>query len=481
MITRKSIFPWLFAGLLLLTCSCQKSEVPQPDKPSPQTSTDESWSAPSYSELRAATHHLAAERYLGKGFNVLERSTSDSRGFSDYAIIAPTATPWSPFGRTIEEEDLQPIITPYADPEIIQSAHQSLTDKSSMDSIHFSATAAYKGHTLTYLTKDITRRSDKSHTYSSFIYRKEKMVMYDLMEPSSLEFYLHKRFVRDLSRLPAKDLVSKYGTHVVTRYYIGPYMHLSVSASSATFSKEDIKKLEAKIWDSKLNIDYSLQRKVSENLSNIAVIYRQGGSDYTPEKSILNLGSLFQEATVSALDVKVWKDQIRGDNTFLMIAEDQHALIPIPDLISSVPLKIKYLSGIIYSVLPPRVLGINYILCKPETYTPVKHQGEYLRVALPHYADCMTMIDLGIDGADILTEGALSNTSRGTHKWDFALQADGLWTVKSRLSGLYLCTDGRLRTAEEDTQGLRYWLLNPIIPTPAGNTRKVSQLFIKPI
>lgn len=88
--------------------------------------------------------------------------------------------------------------------------------------------------------------------------------MYDLSDPKNLEFYLNKRFVSDLSQLSAADLISKYGTHIVTKYYIGPYIDLRVSANSSIFSAEDVKKLEAKIWDNKINIDPTLRNKVEK-------------------------------------------------------------------------------------------------------------------------------------------------------------------------------------------------------------------------
>ncbi len=64
------------------------------------------------------------------------------------------------------------------------------------------------------------------------------------------------------------------------------------------------------------------------------------------------------------------------------------------------------------------------------------------------------------------------------HKWDLEQHQNGLWTIRSRASGMYLCTDKQLRAIDADSNGQRYWLLNPIIPTVDGNTRKISQLFI---
>lgn len=305
--------------------------------------------------------------------------------------------------------------------------------------------------------------------------------MYDLAEAQNLEFYLHKRFVRDLSRLSARQLVDKYGTHLVAQYLIGPYMNLSVSAKASTFTNEEIKKIEAKLWDSKLSLNHETKQKIERNISDIALIYRQGGSNYSPEKPILSLSTFYQDGALYALDRKAWEAGIRHDNTFLMLAKDRQGLIPIPDLISDVPLKIKYLTGMIYQSMSGSYSAINYALCNPLNYQAFKYKGKYIRVALRDYADAMEVLHIGVDGGDILTESTLQNASSSErHKWDFAIQDNHLWTIKSRLSGKYLCTDGSLKALAEDSANTRFWLLNPIIPTADGNTRKASQLFIQP-
>lgn len=470
-------FLYIGVGVMfLLLFSCQKEMPlnPPSDIKSGKTMTD-NWDVPSYTEFRAAENNLPPERYLGRGFNLLKSSPTDAGGFTDYSIISNGVSPWTPFGRTIEEEELQPIVSSYGNLDIHQDIHQNLSETTSIDSIRFSASATYKSNTLSYVTTDVTRDNKKSHTYNSFIYRKDKVVMYDLSEPRNLEFYLHKRFVRDLSRLSATDLVAKYGTHIVTRYYIGPYMNLRVSANSSTFSAEDVKKLEAKIWDNKINIDRTLRSKVEKNSTHISVMYRQGGSDYIPEKSILSVSAFYKEGSIESLDIKTWEKGIRNDNSFLMLGQGEDAILPIPDLISNTPLKIKYVSGILHNLFP----AVNYILCNPETHQPIKLKNECLRVASLSYKDGMNLIHLGVDGGQILTESDITYRAYKRHKWDFEQQQNGLWTIKSRISGMYLCIDGQLRANNTDFDNHRYWLLNPIIPTIDGNTRKMSQLFIQ--
>lgn len=461
--------------------SCQKDDVSNAVNQGKVVGQETPWEVPTYSEIRAATYDLPAERYLGKGFNTLRYPLTHSEGFSDYAVLSTQSGAWSPFGREIEEEDLEPIVVSYGTPgELVGYRNEGITESSAMDSISFSANAKYSKTSLTYKTQDITRHLDKSHTFSSFVGRKKKLVMLDLGDADNLEFYLHKRFTRDLSRLSATDLVAKYGTHVVTRYYIGPYMHLKVAAKASSFSKEDIKTIEGKLWSDNFTINKELKSKISRKASDISVIYRQGGSDYIPNNALFNVGELYKEvSTVAALDYEAWHTKIREDNTFLMVAGEQSALHPIPDLISDIPLKIKYVSGILFQTLPPNASGLNYLLCDPRTYEPFKHKGKYLSVGLRHYGNSMEMMDWGLDSNQLFFEGLLLGGNGASHKWDFELQANGLWLVRSRFSGRYLCLDGRLKTQAEDTENLRYWLLNPIVPTPGGNLVKASQLYIK--
>ena len=219
-------FFYIGAGIIsALLFSCQK-EMPlsSPSSFKPEKAILKNWNVPSYTEFRIAESSLLPERYLGKGFNLLKSSFTDAGGFTDYSIVSNGTTPWSPFGRSIEEEDLHPIVDAYGNLDLHQEIHQNLSETTSIDSIRFSTTATYKSNTLSYVTTDVSRNSKKSHTYNSFIYRKDKVIMYDLSDPKNLEFYLNKRFVRDLSQLSAADLISKYGTHIVTKYYIGPYM-----------------------------------------------------------------------------------------------------------------------------------------------------------------------------------------------------------------------------------------------------------------
>ena len=469
-------FFYIGAGIIpALLLSCQK-EMPlsSPSSFKPEKAILDSWNVPSYTELRTAESSLLPERYLGKGFNLLKSSFTDAGGFTDYSIVSNETTPWSPFGRPIEEENLHPIVNAYGSLDLHQELHQDLSKTTSIDSIRFSTTTTYKSNTLSYVTTDVSRNSKKSHTYNSFIYRKDKVIMYDLSDPKNLEFYLNKRFVRDLSRLSAADLISKYGTHIVTKYYIGPYIDLRVSANSSIFSAEDVKKLEAKIWDNKVNIEPTLRNKVEKNSTDISVVYRQGGSDYVPEKSLLSVAAFYKEGAIESLDIRAWEKGIRNDNSFLMLGRGEDAILPIPDLISNIPLKIKYISGILHNVFP----AINYILCNPKTFQPIKLNNQYLRVALLGYNDGMNLIHLGIDGGQILTESYITSMPYKRHKWDLEQHQNGLWTIRSRASGMYLCTDKQLRAIDADSNGQRYWLLNPIIPTVDGNTRKISQLFI---
>lgn len=334
---------------------------------------------------------------------------------------------------------------------------------------------------INYTHGNITLQEGKSHTYTSFVNYPTKSVLYDLLEPTRLEFYLHRSFVRDLRRLPAVELVARYGTHLVTYYTTGAYMKLVLSAKASLFTAEEVARIEEKLCLDKARLSRELKDKIKRNTSGIAIVYKQGGSNYMPNRELLGLGGFYQDTSTPALSEEQWLTKLRpNDNNFISLAEDGQGLVPIANLISDIPLKIKYVSGILHRTQRAASSAISYVLCEPKSLKPFTFKGMVLRVGLSSYADAVEQLMLGTDQMTLFTEGLITGTDQQNGKWNVELGEDGLWTVSSRLTKKYLCTDGALRTIAEDAGGLRYWLLNPIIPTPDGNTRKLSQLFIQP-
>ena len=65
-------------------------------------------------------------------------------------------------------------------------------------------------------------------------------------------------------------------------------------------------------------------------------------------------------------------------------------------------------------------------------------------------------------------------------RWQASLNEDGLWTLQSIHTKKYLCRDLKMRTLAEDTAGLRYWGLNPSVPTSKdSNPYSLSSLLVQ--
>lgn len=472
----KSIF-----GATCLACTfvaCQDESIEGSNSNSSLAKEPYEWHVPSYVELRASSKNLSVERYIGKGFNLMKYPRYDDRGFTKYPVLALAEPAWSPFGRAIEVEDIQVSLRQEPSPKIERLLFQDLSAVTQVDTMLLDLGADYQLHALSYINPDITRQADKSHTYSSFVFRKDKSVLLPIKENRNLEFYLDKGFVADLSKLPAEDLVYKYGTHVVKHYYVGPYMRLLLSAKASIFTKNELNKAQEKLWRGKLKFEEQLERKFSERYEDVAIQYRQAGSTYSPQEQLFSFARLSKSQTDS-LDDKAWEDRLVDDHAFLMAPAK--GLVPIPDLIADIPLKVKYISGVLMETRPSKQSVINYILCNPSSYEPFKLKGKYVRLALKSYGDAVGRLRLGLDASKVLQETDFTGVGVKEHEWTYELQTNGLWTIKSRVSGRYLCTDAQMREENEDTKDLRFWLLNPIVPTPNGNSRSISQLLIRRI
>lgn len=470
----------IFACLVGAFSSCGEEEVIVSGVEDPKNQS-ESWDVPSYVAIGEDMGYLRPERFLGRGFDVTHYTYKDYDGFRRGEVLDVASGAWSPFGRVVEYEDLSPNVEPCINLGRQTKYHQSIARPIGSEVMSFSDGSTYYTKGFNYTHRDITMQEATSRTCASFISCPTKSVMYDLVDPTRLEFYLHKDFVRDLGRLQASKLIELYGTHLVTSYTTGAFMSLVLSAKASLFTELEMAKMESNLWVDKAMLSRELKDKVERNISNISIVYRQGGSDYMPDKDFLGLGGFYQDTSMPTLSEEQWYAQIRpNDNSFVALPEDGQGLVPIADLISDVPLKVKYVAGILERIKGNPSSAINYVLCNPQSLRPFTLDGKILRVSLGSYADAVERIALGLDHTAMLSEGVLLSTEQKNHSWDFEIGENALWTISSRLSKKYLCTDGVLRTIHEDTKGLRYWLLNPIVPTAGGNTRKLSQLFIQP-
>lgn len=468
---KRYFLPFVIACALF---ACEKEEQPQ-NTSKIEDQSDYVWSVSSYWLVRSLQPNLDPSCYLGYGFNVLKHAPTDVRGISQKPLLAIDKPAWTPWGGETGVLPTKLIVQNNESPKTQNYYHLNVTEGFQPRSIDFQGVKGLSFAPWAYYPQDLVRSSTQSHTYQSLVYQARATVAYDVEDYRGLASYLTRDFVRDLGKMSATELVEKYGTHLVMRYVLGPYMKLSVSAKASVFSPNEVKKIEMKAWEGSSPLSPELQQKVRENKRSLSMRYEQAGSDYNPQDLAQNLTDL---GRTHQLDDKAWERGLRSDDApFLMLSEGE--AIPIPDLIADVPLKMKYISGILYQSLPKGVSAINYVLYNPKDYQRVVYNGHPIRLVLPNYRDAQVVLHIGLDTGKILTEGALLAIQEQRHKWDIELSETGLWTIKSRLSGKYLCTDTKLRTLAEDSEGLRYWLLNPILPPPEGHGRNLSRLLLR--
>lgn len=463
--------------LLLLSITGCSVEVPLP------SNEGDELDVPSYVELRASEQTLSPSRFIGRSFNVLKYPINDVRGFSNYPILSSEQSAWNPFGEGGEEFASFPdvLVEEHPTQDVVRQYHLDVSSESSLDSIVFAPSATYKQHSISYTKMLVERKGKRSHSYSSFVYLPQKKVMFDNKNAGNLSFFLDKRFVADLKRLSPKMLVQKYGTHIVTNYLLGAYMQLMVQANASNFSKDEVQKMELKLWGNGVLLPYEMRNKIERNITAISVIYRQGGSDYQPDKTLLSPSGLYvTDNAVNYLNEAEWYRQIRqGDNSFLSLDEDKRGLIAIPDVIAHIPLKVKYTVGILEQASAGNRKGLNYILCNPETFTPIRFKNQYVRANMSEYGSKQQQLFLGMETSSLLTEGLIQGGNAVRHKWEGNLDDNGIWTFKKVGSDKYLCRDFVLRTIDEDRTNLRFWGLNPMLPSPSGNVSNINWLLIQ--
>ena len=436
---------------------------------------------PKFSYLRGLSEQeLAPDRFLGRSFNLIKHTNNDRDGFAKWDILDKARltadNPWSPFGRPVDPEAYAPEHIERdedsKDPYI--RAYSILNSRSYSDSLTISVGAEYKPVTLGYTNKRYTSSETASYIYRSILGYKYLSESYDIRDVSDFEFYLHKRFVRDLKKLTAAELVEKYGTHLVTSYTTGAFQDLAISASRNSFTEGDVAKIHAALWSDKGTLSHEVQRKLTNSQSKIGVTYIQSGSDYIPPQSLLLPTILFDGSKeIAPVDHKSFAEQIRMNarSSFFALEGDNPL---IPSLISDLPLKVKYFSGILDLIRPQRVASTMYVLSDPERYVMIPYKTKFLSVMLPRYESQQVFVYIGAGAYQLFEEEGRSMTT-----WYARMQETGLWTLQSITSRRFLCRDFVLRTAEEDSQNLRFWGLNPSIPTLNGNRYSIANLFIQ--
>jgi lipoprotein len=472
---RNSSYLALVALMALGISSCKEKD--DPDRPSPDRKIASEGTYPTFMRLHGVEPKtLPAERYLGKCFDLVGHTANDAGGFTRWSVLdekrIASNDPWSPFGRAITPTLRVPRHTELSvQPEdrSFKRTYQSSVDKPFSDSMVVAVGTGYEKVTCSYGNRRYSVGSLQRYVYRYTTGYKYLYERYDVADPMDYEFYLHKRFVRDLKVLSAAELVEKYGTHVVTSYSTGASQDLAVAANSSLFTESEVMAIHGALWVGGMPLFPELQKKVSNNYSQLGVTYLQSGSKYEP-----NLSSVIDlDHTVGRYDQRLFQEQINANahTTFLELEEGNPS---IPSLISDIPLKVKYFSGILDLIRPQRVASTMYVLSDPESYVMTPYKTKFLTVMLPRYESQQVFVYIGTGAYQLFEEEGRSMT-----RWYARMQETGLWTLQSIISRRFLCRDFVLRTAEEDSQNLRFWGLNPAIPTVNGNRYSLANLFIQ--
>lgn len=472
---RNSSYLALVALMALGISSCKEKD--DPDRPSPDRKIASEGTYPKFTHLRAVEPKtLPAERYLGQCFDLVGHTANDAGGFTRRSVLdekrIASNDPWSPFGRAITPTLRVPRHTELSvQPEdrSFKRTYQSSADKPFSDSMVVAVGPGYEKVTCSYGNRRYSIGSLQRYVYRYTTGYKYLYERYEVADPMDYEFYLSKRFVRDLKVLSAAELVEKYGTHVVTSYSTGASQDLAVAANSSLFTESEVMAIHGALWVGGGILSPELQKKVSNNYSQLGVTYLQSGSKYEP-----NLSSLIDPGyTVGQYDQRLFQEQINANahTTFLELEEGNPS---IPSLISDIPLKVKYFSGILDLVRPSKLRSTMYVLSNPETYETIPYQSTCLNVMLPRYESQQAYIYIGPDSHRTLDE-----PDQTPIRWRATLQASGLWTFQSLKSSKYLCRDFVLRTDKEDTGNLRFWGLNPTVATGVKSRYSLTNLLIR--
>ena len=422
------------------------------------------------------TKELLPERYLGRSFSQVAHTANDVDGFTQWSVLdekrIAANNPWSPFGRAITPNLQAPRREEQAislQDRFFNRIYQSSKGSPLYDTISVSVGGDYKSIEMAYGNRRYSSGSSHQHIYRYMMGYKYLYEYYQTDTPTDYEFFLHKRFVRDLKKLSAADLVQKYGTHLVTSYSTGAALDLAVAANESLFTSSEVTSIFNALWVGGTALSPQLRSKLTHNHLQWGVTYLQTGSVYTPDP-------LYPITSVDAIrryDEGLFKEQI-NPNAHMTFLELEKGNPSIPSLISDIPLKVKYFSGILDQVRPSELGGTMYVFSNPENYEMIPYQSDYLDVIMPRYESGQVYIFIGPNAYRTFDE-----TGRSMHRWYAQLNESGLWTFQSLKSSKYLCRDFALRTKAEDTENLRFWGLNPAIPTAELNQYSLANRFIR--
>lgn len=455
----------ILALLVASFVGCKEQEDPIPKRGDGEIEEYSDFSGINVTLRGVTSDTPAPERYVGRGFNLASYRRGNDEGICRPVLDMRRALEgrgWNPW--RLMEESIEPM-------EIDVDVRRSFIPKAGgiedistsyfKDSMDLKL-GVKKAFTLNIGYNNVEERREKTHSFESFSYLiSHELSLYAADEKDCAKVF-NKRFINDLKTRSAKELVKIYGTHVITGYYLGAYSRLVVSTLSSQYSSEETQSLAASIADISPGVGTS--QKASQSRNAIRVDYSQGGSNYIPPMNLIEFTEAYAPAKINSIDSKAWRDGIDlSGNAFLSLPFNGSGIVPIPDLIEPINLKVKYISGIWYELHPKR--NLVFVFCDPETYEPIKYNGQYISTNSNVYGNSERFVRIyyGNNIPQVFSEKMLSGSGADYAEWDQELDYERGWTFRSFKTEKYLCRDLKMRSSEEDTQGLRFWLLNPIL------------------
>lgn len=180
-----------------------------------------------------------------------------------------------------------------------------------------------------------TTTFNNKHSYGSY-YKYIQHKRLGFFTPTSIlaQQYLTQAFVNDIETLSPRNIVVKYGTHVLADIFLGGKLevHYKTESNTRDYSRATEAGLKAGLTDV-----FSISADITTNIThkstnfNQRLYYRTLGGDGTKGlEGTVNLDG----SSVPSINIQQWQSSCNKDNVAL-INIGENGLIPIQDLISS--------------------------------------------------------------------------------------------------------------------------------------------------
>lgn len=148
------------------------------------------------------------------------------------------------------------------------------------------------------------------------------------------------KLISDLQTLPANEIIEKYGTHIITRAYLGLAIHSMFSSINIAYdnrsSYDNMQYYDAKLRDSKHEATTDQSDAIKVNYGTTTVAEFKGGDSELMPLLITHNNVIVQ--SWNEADLSRWRSSYDDSNSTLLKL-DKGGLIPIYSIISDETLK----------------------------------------------------------------------------------------------------------------------------------------------